>query len=144
MEDRWRPIKAIRDAVKLKAHTHSSLYFLLNPILWLTVETEEVGNQCGPRVRAESIEQSWVRGWPGKCRSQESQNPGPVTRLSLSPGVMLWCDVTCNTGTRDTCNAGRAGQCDRSDIRIIRQITQPGWHPRRDFWQVGIKINEIQ
>ena len=86
MEDRWRPIKA-RDGKIKTTHTLNYFIFLwkLNPIcVLLTGETH--GGWKPVRAAWESRESDW----PGKCRSRKTRAPS----LSLSPGVMLWCDVT--------------------------------------------------
>ena len=97
MEDRWRPIKAIRNGLKLKPYTHtpSKIFLFMKSHLWIDsrdtrrLETNEV------RVRAgRESSQSGADPVSVARKSRKTRAPSLSVGLSLSPGVMLWCDVT--------------------------------------------------
>lgn len=90
MEDRWRPIKAIRGSKIKTTHTLANIFFLLlNPILGLTVESEEVGKPMW--TESESRES----GADPVSVARKSQNPVPVSRAQSQSGrdAVMWRDM---------------------------------------------------
>ena len=94
MEDRWRPIKAIRNGLKLKPYTRtlSEIFLFMKSHLW--IDSRDTRRLETNEVRVRAGRESSQSGWPGKCRSQVAK-PGPRHSRSVSVSVGAWCcDVT--------------------------------------------------
>ena len=117
MEDRWRPIKAIRNG-KIKP-THTRKYFYLWKLnLWIDIrDTRRLETSQGPRVRA---------GSPADPVSVARKTRAP----SLSVSVRVWCcDVTWHVTPRHVTLVTRGGCVTGQTSELSDR-----YHSQNDTW----------